>query len=88
MTVQGRRTNFDPKTVNASGSTLPKDVRFREKSLVDKGTGQTCFLGPGSYNDQQAFYELTKQSCQSKMMPMTALPHKESGQQCYIMVGD
>ena len=22
------------------------------------------------------------------MMPMTALPHKESGQQCYIMVGD
>ena len=51
MTHAGRRTSFTVKSLNVSGSTLPRDVRFKEKSLVDKGTGQTCFLGPGSYND-------------------------------------
>ena len=81
MTVGGHKTNFDiSKSVNISGSILPKDARFKEMPMVDKGTGQACFLGPGCYNDQQAYHKLTKQSCQSKMMPMTALPHKESGQ--------
>ena len=68
ITYQGEHLNFLRKTMNTSGSTLPKAMRFRDKPMFDKGTGQTCFLGPGSYNDHQSFIDLNKKSCQVKIV--------------------
>ena len=88
MTNNGVNLDFLQKTMNASGSTLPKDKRFKDMPMFDKGTGQTCFLGPGSYNDHQSFIDLNVKACSSKIRPITALPKRESGQQCYLMFGD
>lgn len=68
MTNQGKDLNFMHKAKNASGSVLPKEKRFRDAPMYDKGTGQMCFLGPGSYNDHQSFIDLTKKSCPSKIV--------------------
>ena len=75
----GGNMNFLQKTLNQSGSILPKEPRFKDKPLYDKGTGQTCFLGPGSYNDHQSFIDLNKSSCPSKIVSPRAyhlLPHQ------------
>ena len=60
--------DFLTKTANQSGTTLPKETRFKDKHLYDKQTGQTCFLGPGSYNDHESFVNLNKNSCPSKIV--------------------
>ena len=73
ITNQGNNLNFMKKTSNVSGCTLPKDVRFKDQPLFDKGTGQTCFLGPGSYNDHQSFIDLNKNSCSTKIVSTKAL---------------
>lgn len=44
---------------NAKGSNLPRDVRFKAMSFYDRGSGQSVFLGPGSYNSQDNFIRLT-----------------------------
>ena len=51
ITHQGENLNFLHKTTNLAGQTFPKEQRFKDAPKFDKGTGQTCFLGPGSYND-------------------------------------
>mmetsp|Transcript_33050 Transcript_33050/g.40932 ORF Transcript_33050/g.40932 Transcript_33050/m.40932 type:complete len:80 (-) Transcript_33050:2018-2257(-) len=55
MKNNGNNLNFLQKTMNTSGTILPKEQRFKDKPLYDKGTGQTCYLGPGSYNDHDNF---------------------------------
>lgn len=72
MTNQGNDLNFMHKAKNASGSVLPKERRFKEAPMFDKGTGQTCFLGPGSYNDHQSFIDLAKKSCPSKIVSVSS----------------
>ena len=64
----GNNLNFLQKTMNTSGSTLPKEPRFRDKPLYDRATGQTCYLGPGSYNDHENFIVMNKMSCPSKIV--------------------
>ena len=68
MNNQGQNLNFLKKSMNTSGSTLPKEARFKDMPLVDKATGQTCFLGPGSYNDHQVFIDFNKASCPAKIV--------------------
>ena len=70
MNCNGNDLNFLQKTMNTSGTTLPKERRFKDKPLYDKGTGQTCYLGPGSYNDHENFKNMTKQSCPSKIVSL------------------
>jgi hypothetical protein len=53
---QGGKINiYDSKRTS---SNMPKDVRFKEMPFFDKGTGQTVFLGPGSYNAHECFARL------------------------------
>lgn len=56
--------------MNTSGTTLPKEPRFKNAPVYDKGTGQTCYLGPGSYNDHDNFISLNKASCPSKIVSL------------------
>ena len=51
FTYNGQSLDLCKKTKNATGTTLPKEQRFKPVSLYSKGSGATCFLGPGSYND-------------------------------------
>lgn len=78
MTFHGNNLNFLQKTMNTSGSTLPKEPRFKDTPLFDKSTGQTCFLGPGSYNDHQSFIDLNKSSCPSKIVSLASLSQQGS----------
>jgi len=39
MTNQGSDLNFLHKVKNASGSILPKEKRFKDPTVFDKGTG-------------------------------------------------
>ena len=73
MNNTGNNLNFLRQTMNTSGTTLPKEQRFKDKPLYDKGTGQTCYLGPGSYNDHDNFISMTKQSCSSKIVSAQTL---------------
>ena len=73
QTHLGTDLNFLKKTMNQSGSILPKEQRFKDLPMFDKGTGQTCFLGPGSYNDHQAFLDLHRHSCSSKIVRFLSL---------------
>ena len=68
ITHHGNDLNFLHKQKNASGSVLPKEKRFKDAPVFDKGTGQMCFLGPGSYNDHQSFIDLNKKSCPAKIV--------------------
>jgi hypothetical protein len=43
------------KKMNPKGTNLPKDSRFKEMPFYDRGSGQSCFLGPGSYNSHVSF---------------------------------
>ena len=67
-THMGQPLDLNYKTKNVTGSTLPKETRFKPKPLYDKGSGATCFLGPGSYNDHEAYINLRKTSCPSKIV--------------------
>ena len=51
LTHNGLALNLCKRTKNATGTTLPKEQRFKPTPLYSKGSGATCFLGPGSYND-------------------------------------
>ena len=68
VTHCGQALNLCYKTKNATGVTLPKERRFKPQPLYDKGSGATCFLGPGSYNDQAAYLSMRKPSCPTKMV--------------------
>ena len=50
-THNGHNLDLCYKTKNATGTILPKEQRFKPSPLYCKGSGATCFLGPGSYND-------------------------------------
>ena len=63
------------KAKNASGSVLPKEKRFKDAPMFDKGTGQMCFLGPGSYNDHQSFIDLKKNACPTKIVSYKVITH-------------
>ena len=39
VTYTGKNINFNNKTMNTSGSTLPKEMRFTDMPLYDKATG-------------------------------------------------
>ena len=67
-THNGHSLDLCYKTKNATGTILPKEQRFKPSPLYCKGSGATCFLGPGSYNDHQAFKKLRKPSCPTKMV--------------------
>ena len=68
VTKEGLNLNFIQKTKNASGCTLSRETRFKEAPLVDRATGQTVFLGPGSYNDHDCYINLKKNSCPTKIV--------------------
>ena len=48
--------------------TMSKEKRFKDKPLYCKGSGATCFLGPGSYNDHEAYIAMRKASCPAKIV--------------------
>ena len=68
FTHNGKALDLCFKNKNASGSTIPKEIRFKKMPLYDKGSGATCFLGPGSYNDHAAYIKMKKSSCPTKIV--------------------
>jgi len=85
---EGHGLNFKLKQKNSRCTNFSQEERFKETPLYDKGTGESCFLGPGSYDDHESFIKMNKNSCCTAMNRITALPGKESGKQCYVMYGD
>ena len=59
---------MNKRTKNTTGMTMPKEKRFKDQPFYCKGSGATCFLGPGSYNDHQAYISLRKASCPAKIV--------------------
>ena len=51
FTHTGIALDLNKRAKNATGTNLPKEKRFKAAPLYDRGSGATCFLGPGSYND-------------------------------------
>ena len=48
----------DERKHNPKGSNLPRDTRFKDMPFYDRGTGESVFLGPGSYNADECFKRL------------------------------
>ena len=67
-THNGVSLDMNRKTKNTTGMTMPKEKRFKDQPFYCKGSGATCFLGPGSYNDHQAYISLRKASCPAKIV--------------------
>ena len=55
--------NYKAKSKNAKGSVFSKSMRFPENNLLDKGTGSSAYLGPGSYNPMDCFNRLVGTPC-------------------------
>ena len=68
VTKEGIQLDLLAKPINKTGTNLPKDIRFKPMPLYCKGTGATCFLGPGSYNDMESFNNLHKPACPTKIV--------------------
>ena len=51
------------KKPSAKGTNFPQDSRFKEMPLYDRGSGQSVFLGPGSYNLSESYDKLTAKPC-------------------------
>lgn len=77
-----------PKSiVSNTQSNFGKDQRFREAPLYCKGSGQSIYTGPGSYNDHEKFAKIKTKPCSTLMKNSSYLPKEESKKQCYIMIG-
>ena len=89
MSKEGKKFDFVKKTFNQSGrnSTFSREQRWREPKMYCKHTGESAFLGPGSYNEHENFNSLTKKPCTAVMKQLTLLDKEESKKQCYVMVG-
>mmetsp|Transcript_1653 Transcript_1653/g.1110 ORF Transcript_1653/g.1110 Transcript_1653/m.1110 type:complete len:111 (+) Transcript_1653:100-432(+) len=87
ITKNGQPLNFLLKPTNATGSNFSHAQRFADMPMYCKSTGQTCFLGPGSYNDHETFIKKSNKPCCTVMKKISHLPGKESGNPCYIMIG-
>ena len=48
---------------NPRGTNLPRASRFGVMPFYDRGTGQSVFIGPGSYNADEAANKLAIQPC-------------------------
>lgn len=53
----------EDRPANPKGSTLPRNSRFEQIAFYDTRTGQSVFLGPGSYNPQVSFNILNQSPC-------------------------
>lgn len=60
--------DLNSKAVNNTSSNLPKETRFKPWPLYSKQTGQTCFMGPGSYNVMESFNLQNRTVCTAKMV--------------------
>lgn len=56
--------------------------------FYDKGTGQSVFIGPGSYKAHEAASKLTAQPCPTMIKPIVLHEGKEPHEQHYIMIGE
>lgn len=56
--------------------------------FYDRGTGQSIFIGPGSYNAEEAAKKLAEQPCPTAIKPILLYEGGEAHEQHYIMVGD
>ena len=63
ITNTGQALNFLLKPTNATGSNFAHAARFQEMPTYCKSTGQTCFLGPGSYNHHENYIKQHVKPC-------------------------
>jgi len=86
MTHQGVPLAFPTQTHGKSKKrSFPSEQRFRQYDQWARVTGN--FVGPGTYNDHLATYQIKQIPCAAIMKPNAALG-EESGRLCYIMIGD
>ena len=85
VTRDGKPMSLAEKGVKVTGSSLPREARWKEAPLICKKTGATVFLGPGSYNDHTSFIKFNKMPCSTKIQKPGG---KNYGNQEYIMIGD
>ena len=64
-----------------------QEVRFKEMPFYCRGTGESCYLGPGSYNDNENYKKLKSRPCTAVWKKGTHLDNEESKKSCYILVG-
>ena len=58
MTNNGDKLNFRPKSVIQKPTTMSQARRFQESTFYSKGTGASCYNGPGAYNDHDNYLKL------------------------------
>lgn len=75
------------KKMNPRGTNLPKAERFNTMPFYCKQTGQSVFIGPGSYDPHKAKDKMIKSPCPTLIKPISLMDGKESGEQHYILVG-
>ena len=58
---EGKKYDIRAETKqNPKGSNLPREQRFKAMNFYDRGTGQSVFIGPGSYEAIEAHKKLTQ----------------------------
>ena len=64
MNKEGKRYQILEETkVNPKGSNLPQAQRFKVMPFYDRATGQSVFIGPGSYNAHESPNKLGALPC-------------------------
>ena len=58
---EGKKYDIRAETKqNPKGSNLPQEPRFKAMPFYDRGSGQSVFIGPGSYDAVEAHKKLTQ----------------------------
>ena len=78
----------DGMNKNGRKSTFSQEMRFKEAKFYCKNTGESVYLGPGSYNHHQSFARQVAKPCTAMMRKPGVLDDDEGKKQCYVMVGD
>lgn len=75
MTHQGHPLGFNNGNFNKKESVFPKAKRFANYKFYDTGSGVSCYVGPGTYNDHEDYYKLSKRPCSSVMVTLIFLTY-------------
>lgn len=66
---EGKKYNILTETKqNPKGSSLPRAERFGTMPFYDRGTGQSIFIGPGSYKADDAAKKLAVEPCPTSIV--------------------
>ena len=63
---------------NGRNTTFSQELRFKEAKYYDQHTGESVYLGPGSYNEHESFKKQAAKPCSALMKKVGLFDEEEA----------